>query len=280
MRWLWVLLLVSAAWAGEPPKRVISAAPSITEMLFAIGAGERVVGVTDYCRWPSDVAEIPKIGTYVTPNVELILSLEPDLAVVLPEHGDLAARLERLGIPVLALSHNNLAGIYASMRGMGKRLALEHSAETAVADLRRRLAAVRAKTADLDPRGVMFVVGRTPGTLEGIVAVGKGSFLNELITAAGGRNVFADAPQHYPTVNHETIYARAPEVIIDFGDMANEDRASRERSRHDWDELATLPAVKAERVNMVWEGLFVVPGPRVADAAERMLDMIHPELAQ
>lgn len=279
MRWILALVLASAAWAGETPRRVISTAPSITEMLFAVGAGERVVGVTDFCRWPAAVAEIPKIGTYVTPNVELILSLKPDLAVVLPEHGDLAARLERLGIPVLLLSHNDLAGIHRSMRAMGERLGLDAEAEAAIGRIEARLAAVRAKTAEADARRVMFVVGRTPGTLEGIVAVGKGSFLNELIAVAGGRNVFADAPQHYPTVNHETIYAQAPEVIIDFGDMANEDRESRERSRRDWDELATLPAVETERIHMVWEGVFVVPGPRVAEAAERMLGMIHPELA-
>lgn len=249
-------------------------------MLFAIGAGDRVVGVTDYCRWPLQVSEIPKIGTYVTPNVELILSLRPDLAVVLPEHGDLSARLERLGVPVLAVRHNDLAGIYASMRAMGERLGLHDQAEQAVVGVQAQLAAVAQRAAGREPRRVMFVVGRTPGTLEGIVAVGKGSFLNELMAAAGGRNVFADAPQFYPNVNMETIYARAPEVIIDFGDMANEDKASRERSQRDWNELATAPAVQAGRVYMVWEGLFVVPGPRVGEAAERMLEMIHPEVAR
>ena len=271
---------VLLAAAGTLPKRIISTAPSITEMLYELELGDRVVGVTTYCHYPPEVRNKPKIGTYLNPNFETTLALQPDLVVVLKEHRELGEKLRGFGLPVLELQHNTLEGIYQSMLMLGKRTGAGKIAETRVASIRARLEAVRKRAEGLPRRSVMFIVGRTPATVEDLMAVGSNSFLNELIDIAGGRNIFEDAVAYYPRIPREEVYARRPEVIIDMGDMGDTDRVS-EQQRQEvaglWKQLPKLPAVKTGRVYGVADDIFVVPGPRVARTAERFFEMIHPE---
>lgn len=251
-------------------------------MLYALGLGGRVVGVTTFCHYPPEVREKPKIGSYLHPNLETILAMKPDLVVVLQEHGRLVEKLRSVGLPVLELQHNSLEGIYASMLKLGERTAATSAAERRVAEIRKELDEVRQRTARLPRRGVMFVVGRTPGTVQDLVVVARGSFLNELITIAGGRNLYEDAPGHYPSIPQEELYARRPEVIIDMGDMGNTDHFTEEHERSVirlWERMPLLPAVQAGRVYAVADDIFVVPGPRVAEAARALFRMIHPEVA-
>ena len=271
---------VLLAAAGTLPKRIISTAPSITEMLYELELGDRVVGVTTYCHYPPEVRNKPKIGTYLNPNFETTLALQPDLVVVLKEHRELGEKLRGFGLPVLELQHNTLEGIYQSMLMLGKRTGAGKIAETRVASIRARLEAVRKRAEGLPRRSVMFIVGRTPATVEDLMAVGSNSFLNELIDIAGGRNVFEDAVAYYPRIPREEVYARRPEVIIDMGDMGDTDRVSEQQRREVaglWKQLPKLPAVKTGRVYGVADDIFVVPGPRVAQTAERFFEMIHPE---
>ena len=271
---------VLLAAAGTLPKRIISTAPSITEMLYELELGDRVVGVTTYCHYPPEVRNKPKIGTYLNPNFETTLALQPDLVVVLKEHRELGEKLRGFGLPVLELQHNTLEGIYQSMLMLGKRTGAGKIAETRVASIRARLEAVRKRAEGLPRRSVMFIVGRTPATVEDLMAVGSNSFLNELIDIAGGCNVFEDAVAYYPRIPREEVYARRPEVIIDMGDMGDTDRVSEQQRREVaglWKQLPKLPAVKTGRVYGVADDIFVVPGPRVARTAERFFAMIHPE---
>ena len=276
-------LAVLCLKAEEPPRRIISASPSITEMLYALGLGDRVVGVTEFCHYPPEVREKPKIGSYLRPNIETVLAMQPDLVVVLREHGALADRLRDVGLDVFAVQHNDLEGIYDSLLSLGERVGVASVAEQGVGEIKQFLAGVSAKTTSLPRRSVMFIVGRTPGTIQDLVVVGKGSFLNELIHMAGGRNVFADAPNFYPRIPREEIYARRPDVIIDMGDMSDTDDVTEEHKRSVaelWQQIPSLPAVKEGRVYPVAEDIFVVPGPRVVEAAESLFRMIHPEAAR
>ena len=268
------------AAAGTLPTRIISTAPSITEMLYELELGDRVVGVTTYCHYPPEVRNKPKIGTYLNPNFETTLALQPDLVVVLKEHRELGEKLRGFGLPVLELQHNTLEGIYQSMLMLGKRTGAGKIAETRVASIRARLEAVRKRAEGLPRRSVMFIVGRTPATVEDLMAVGSNSFLNELIDIAGGRNVFEDAVAYYPRIPREEVYARGPEVIIDMGTMGETDGVTEQQRREVaglWKQLPNLPAVKTGRVYGVANDIFVVPGPRVAQTAERFFEMIHPE---
>jgi iron complex transport system substrate-binding protein len=150
-----------------------------------------------------------------------------------------------------------------------------------VAEIRGRLDAVRHAAEGLPRRKTMFVVGRSPGAIGDIVAVGKGAFLNELISIAGGVNLFEIAASYYPNIPREEIYAGSPEVVIDMGDMGDTDAVEPGRRAEIvalWrSELPKLPAVAEGRVYAVADDIFVVPGPRVVEAAEALLRMIHPE---
>ena len=286
--WLTVIagfvLTCGSHWAAEPtPRRIVSTAPSITEMLYALDLGDRVVGVTTFCHYPPEVLDKPKIGTYMHPNFEVILATKPDLVVVLKEHRELGTKLKNFGLPVLALQHNDLKGIYDSMLVLGQRTGAAQAAQRRVAALRKQLDEIGSRAAALPRRSVMFVVGRTPATVRDLVVVGRNSFLNELISIAGGTNCFEDAPAFYPRIPREQVYARGPEVIIDMGDMGDTQQVSEEHRRSVvaiWKTLLILPAVQAERVYAVAEDFFVVPGPRVVDAARSLLAMIHPEVVR
>ena len=276
-------MLATIPLAAQSPQRIISAAPSITEMLYALGLGDRVVGVTEFCHYPPEVRQKPKIGSYMRPNLETIVAMRPDLVVVLREHGELVAQLRRVGLRVVDLQHNTLEGIFDAMLLLGRTAGVEDVARERVGELRAKLEVIRSKARGSPRRKVMFVIGRTPGTIQDLMVVGRQSFLNELITIAGGQNIFQEANAFYPRIPREEIYARGPEVIIDMGDMADTDRVTEEHKRSVpdlWKALADVPAVKAGRVYPVAEDLFVVPGPRVVEAAQMLLEMIHPEAAR
>lgn len=276
-----LLAIAGSANAADPPMRIVSTAPSITEMLYALGLGERVVGVTDFCHYPPEVIDKPKIGSYINPNFEVILAMQPDLVIVLKEHIRLGERLRAFELPVLELRHNTLAGIEESLLALGRESGVPEATAETVGAMRRGLDRVRSRAAKLPRRKVVFFVGRTPGTLRDLVAVGARSFLNELITIAGGDNIFGDAANFYPRISREELLARAPEVIVDMGDMGVTIGVT-EDQKHSivrlWEStMPGLPAVREARVYAVAEDHFMVPGPRVVPAAEALFAMIHPE---
>lgn len=273
-------------WGTAPalaePQRIVSTAPSITEMLYSLGLGNRVVGVTTYCHYPPEVRQKPKIGNYMNPSFETILATKADLIVVLREHRSLVKQLRGFDLPVIALQHNDLAGIYQSLMNLGEMTGTSDRAAKQVDHLQSELAAIRRRTTSLSRRGVMFVIGRTPETVEDLVVVGRGSFLNELIAIAGGRNIFENTLAHYPRIPQEEIYARSPEVIIDMGNMGTTFQITEdhhEAVKELWEQMPKLPAVQTGRVYPVTEDLFVVPGPRVGETTRRFVSMIHPEVA-
>ena len=143
-----------------------------------------------------------------------------------------------------------------------------------------QLEAVRARAAPLKKTRMMFVVGRTPNRLDGLIVVGQASYLNEIIALAGGENVFRDAVASYPGVSLEEVLARNPDVIVDMGDMADTVGVTEEHKREVtslWERLSSVAAVKQHRVYAVASDIYVVPGPRVVDAAKAFFEMLHPE---
>ena len=202
---------------------------------------------------------------------------------MLREHRELGTKLKNFGLPVLALQHNTLKGIYESILALGERTGAAQAAQQLIAAMRKQLGEIGALAAPLPKRSVMFVVGRTPATVRDLVVVGRNSFLNELISIAGGTNCFEDAPAFYPRIPREEVYARGPQVIIDMGDMGDTQQVSEEHRRsivEVWKSQAMLPAVQAGRVYPVAEDYFVVPGPRVVEATRSLLAMIHPEVVR
>ena len=275
-----VLWLATAALAcGQPPKRIVSTAPSITELLYALGLGDRVVGVDRFSRYPAEALRKPKIGDYANPNLEAIAALRPDLVIIPINPVKLAERLQTLRLKVLEIDQESIAKVYDSFRTIGQATGAVEQATKLTDTVRVQLEAVRARAASLKPTRMMFVVGRTPNRLDGLIVVGQASYLNEVIGLAGGENVFRDAVASYPTVSLEEVLARNPDVIVDMGDMADTVAVSQDHKRAVtalWERMSSIAAVRQHRVYPVASDIYVVPGPRVVDAAKAFFEMLHP----
>jgi iron complex transport system substrate-binding protein len=274
------LLLASACLAQ--PRRIVSTAPSITEMLYALGLGDRVVGVTTFCRYPPEAARKPKIGNYLRPDVETILALHPDLVIAERSMIRQALWLPQLKLKLLEVDDATIPGIYESIRAIGLAAGAKTRAEALCAEIQQGLETLRRRTSRLPRTRAVFIVGRTPGRVEDLIAAGGSTYLDGLIQVAGGENVFRDARAAYSKVSLEEILARDPDVIIDMGEMAQTAGATGRQKRAVaalWKRYPSLRAVRNNRVFAVASDIFVVPGPRVTLAAGEIAAMLHPELA-
>jgi iron complex transport system substrate-binding protein len=273
MRFL--ILFLTAALAFSQP-RIVSTSPAITETLFALGAGDRVVGVSEYCHFPAEATKRPKIGSYLKPNVEAILRLRPDLIVIERLPGHALEQLKSSNVKVAQVTYGDVA---ANLRTIEQIAAATNRVEAGrglTAKVTEALKQVETGAKGRQPRSVIFLVGRTPGHLDGMVAVGKGSYLNELIAMAGGRNLLADSVVSYPKVSLEGVVRLKPDVLIDMGDMADTIGVTDEHKRSVvalWKSRPDIPS----RVYAVASDIFVVPGPRMAEAAREFFRLIHGE---
>lgn len=281
MRFRLAAALLTPVVLFAQPKRIVSATPSVTEMLFALGLGDRVVGVTEHCRYPEAARRLPKIGTYMNPNSEAIAALRPDLVVIQKNPYLPPAALERLKLRALELHYDSVAEVYRGIGQLSAAAGVPERGAALVAKLKAELAAVERATAGRARRSAAFFVARQPDSTQGLIAVGSASYLRELIEIAGGRNVFGDAAAAYPKIPLEELIARNPDVIIDMGDMAQTEgvtEAHRASVVELWKRHPVLKAVRGNRVYAVANDIFVVPGPRMAEAARAFARMLHPEL--
>lgn len=278
-----VLVLAVCATAAAQPRRIISTAPSITETLFALGVGNRVVGDTIYCRYPPEAQKITKIGTWLQPSTEAILALRPDLVIVQKTAAQSRGAFEKLGVNLLEVRFDSIADIFESIDRIGAATGASERANALHKSIEQQLAAVRNKVARLPRTSVLFLVGRTPGTLEAMIAAGPRTYINEAIEAAGARNIFESAAMSYAKISPEEIVARSPQVIIDAShgaDSLNMSEAERKAQITLWRRYPTVSAVKNGRVFPVHSEIFLVPGPRVADMVRELVKLVHPEAAE
>ena len=262
--------------AAPAPRRIVSTSPTVTETLFALGLGDRVVGVSRYCRYPAAAAALPKIGTFLKPDVELIARLQPDLVVIHESHTTTAERLASLSIRYVTVERGTLASVFSNIRDIGAATCVADRATALVRDIEQQLARVRQSVAGRSPKRTLIVVGRRTGALTDLVVAGRGTYLDELIGIAGGINVLDDPKlPEYPRIAMETVIRMKPDVIIDAADMGEQVDVSRiRRTEALW---ATQPLVKASgiRVHGVSEEAFVTPGPRVTDVARQLARFLH-----
>jgi iron complex transport system substrate-binding protein len=243
----------------------VSLAPSLTETLFALGLGERVVGVDDFSAWPAATASKARIGGLFNPNLEKIVALRPDLALLLPSEHDVAAKLRALGIDSLIVPIETLADIARSFVAIARRCGVAPAGE--------RLAA--AWSAELAPRPVpgaprvMLSVDRQSGRITGILAAARGTFLDELLARLGGVNAFADAATRYPQVGLEEVVGRAPQVILELRSEPAPPSVAALLVR-DWRRLPTVPAVRDGRIFVIAGDHVLVPGPRLPQLYREM----------
>jgi len=256
-------------------RRVISLIPATTEMLFAMGAGDRVVAVSSYDHFPPEVERLPRVGALIDPDVERILTLRPDLVIVYGTQLELKAKLERAQIPFYSYTHKGLADVVETMRLLGARVGVEAQANALAARIETELAAVRARVANRPRPKTLLLFGREPGSLRGLDASGGQGFLHDMLEVAGGIDVLADQRRQSVMMSTEMVLARAPDVIVELR-YARRDTTETDDIRA-WDALPAVPAVRNRRVVVLRGEEFVVPGPRVALATERLARALHPE---
>jgi iron complex transport system substrate-binding protein len=258
------------------PLRIVSLIPAVTEMLFAIGAGNAVVGVSSFDHFPPEVEKIQTIGALLDPDLERILSLRPDLAIVYGSQTDLMAQLDRAKIPMFVYRHAGLADVTATMLELGKRVGRETEAASATAKIQAAFDDIRRRVSARTKPRVVLVFGRESGALRGIYASGGIGFLNDMLEAAGGVNAFADVRRESVQATTELILARRPDVIIELrGTEASEEE--RRAMRRDWNALPSVPAVRNDRVYLIADQRVVVPGPRVAEGTRLLAATLHPD---
>ena len=256
----------------DDPQRVVSLAPSITEIIFALGQQDRLKGVTIYSDFPEDAAKLPRVGSYVNLDLERIVALKPDLCIAIKDGNPKAVvkRLESLKIPVYAVDPRNLDAVMKTILEIGNLLNAGENAKVLVQDMRSRIQLVKSQVAKATHRpGVFFQIGISP-----IVSVGANTFGHELIEIAGGNNLAA-GPTTYPRFSREQVLSFSPEIFI-ISSMAG--TGAFDRVKAQWNRWSDLPAVRNQRIYLVDSNLFDRPAPRLVDAIELLVRLIHPEL--
>ena len=267
------------AASAAPPARIVSLAPSVTEVLFALGLGDRVVGVTSFCRYPPEAAGLPRVGGYLDLNLEAVLGLDPDLVVLMQDHDAARARLEGLGMATLQVDQGELDGILRSIEEIAERCGVAERGGELVAEIRGRLDAVEQRVAGLPRPRTLAVVGREAGSgsLATVWVAGTETFYDDVITLAGGVNAAQASPVTYPEVSREGLLHIDPDVILDLLADLDDRGVAAAAAAADWRQMATLRAVRGGRVHLLEHELTVVPGPRVADLVEEVAQALHPE---
>ena len=257
------LLAILPLWGGEafcaaPPRRIVSLAPAITELLYALGVGDRVVGVTNVCDRPAEALKKPKVGGMTNPSLESILALKPDLVLMIKEGNpkEAADRLKKLGIRVHVFSAGRLADLPPAIREMGRALgvrgqaaALAGKIESATSDAARRRKGAKGRV-----RKALFIVSPAP-----LIVVGQGTIIDDAMALCGLKNIAADAGSAYPEISLESVIERQPDIIIIGSGRGMKIRAEALLKR-----LKTVTAVQNGRVCYLGDALYR-PGPRIPE---------------
>jgi iron complex transport system substrate-binding protein len=257
----------------RPPARIVSLVPSVTEIAWALGGGDRLVGRTDFCDWPPAARSTPSVGGMVNPSLEAIVALKPDLVVATDEGNreETVQQLRRLGIPTYLVHATRIADMLDLVARVGELTGRQAAVPGVTADIARRIEAVRRAVAPYPRPRVLYVLWPEP-----LIVPGRGSMLTELIEAAGGQSITAGAGDAYPRFSLEAAVARAPDVII-LADHSSGASTAGRPSPEKWQRLSSVPAIRAGRLHSVDLSILHRYGPRLPDGLEMLARIIHPE---
>ena len=260
--------------AQNQPARIVSLIPAVTEMLFAIGAGDRVVGVSTFDTYPKEATTRPRVGGLFDPNFEAILKLRPDLVVVYGSQEELITRLGRASVPVFSYRHAGLSDITSTLRAVGKRTGYAERANALATQIERDLAEVRKSVAGLPRPRTLLVFSREEASMRGLYVSGGIGFLHDMLEAAGGVNVMADVKREGLQLSLEQLLARAPDVVLEMRvtERWSADRQAREEAV--W-RMVSIPAVRSNRVHFLPDEMLTIPGPRVAAAVKAIANVLR-----
>ena len=259
-------------------QRVISTSPAITEILFAVGAGDNVIGVTDYCNYPKNACRLPSIGGPLNPSTEKWIALKPDLIILQDDSVVLNKHAKVFKIPTLEVSVNNLKNILTSIQIIANAMQKPKAGKQLVDQIKRQIDNYQTNIRKTQPRQVLMLLSDTNDPSRDLYAVGRNTFLNELLSIAGGKNILPDTMATYPKISKEFILAKSPEIIIEIGptaNLSNEEILVRKKA---WTIYPTIRAVRNDRLYFVGADYILIPGPRLLNILDILARNIHPEL--
>jgi iron complex transport system substrate-binding protein len=268
-------LFIAMLRAAEP-QRIVSLSPDLTEMIYAVGALNRVVAVSDYESYPPEAMKLPKLGGLLNPNLEKLTAMRPDLVILNDGQAPfLEEKLKDLGLHILRTSNKSLAEVYSSIVAIGRATGNEAQANRVAAATRQSVESVARKTDRLPKVRVVLIVDRTPGTLRDLYTATGGSFLAEVVEAAGGQILVPPTKRGYAKLGKEDILALNPDMILDFI------HGPKSRFAGDpleaWQSMPELKAVRTKQVHGVKEDFVPHASQRVALTAELFAHLLHPE---
>ncbi|MCD6561162.1 MAG: ABC transporter substrate-binding protein [Deltaproteobacteria bacterium] len=258
--------------AGQPEKRIISSCPSATEIIFALGLGKDLVGVSAFCRFPPEAKTKANIGGNFDPNFESIAALNPTDAVILKTDAKLRGFFKKTGVPWLETRFDNLSDTYESILLIGSHFGATKKAKALVSNIKAGLAKITAKKKNLRKKRVLLVISRDVDRLQNIWVAGGKSFLGEILRICGGENIFEDLGPAYAQIGQEEILVRDPEVIIEV--MAAEKAPDQNRVLVLWSRLGTVRAIKDGKIFIINDRFMTIPGPRIPEIAKVFMDCL------
>lgn len=266
--------------SGSPPQRIVSLAPSLTEMLFALGVGDRVVGVTRYCAFPPEARDRAEVGGHLDPNFEAIVALEPDLVVLIPSGELNGGRLQQLGLSVLEIDQHDVRSMLESVSILALRCGVVERGKELRTDLERRLAAVAAMVRGENRPRTIVVVGHDigGGTVRSVWTAGPDTFYDDVLEIAGGVNAIDGGLVRYPELSREGLAVLDPDVVLDVVAGVEERGAEIDEILAAWGGLSELRAVREGRVHVLEGDVMVVPGPRLPEMVRTVALALHPKL--
>ncbi|MBL1320753.1 MAG: ABC transporter substrate-binding protein [Methylophaga sp.] len=288
---LFILIFIVALIAVKPestnttdrvgiPQRIISLAPNITETLFALGLGEKIVAVSDYCDFPAKALTLPKVGGFVNPNLEAIISQRADLVILPANQYRTIKQLQHLSTPTLSVHSATLFDIKQTITAIGQRTGQQQQATELLGALNQKINFITKKINNLARPTVMISLGNSTSneTINTVYIAGQNDFYNDLIKLAGGTNVYMDTRLNVPSLSVEGIIQLNPDIIIDIYPEADDHNADLQQVLQRWQSLKHINAVKNNRIYIVEESYATIPGPRVSLLLEQLAKLIHPEV--
>lgn len=255
-----------------PPMRIISLAPSITEILFALGLDQEIAGVTDFCDHPEAASKKTRIGGFVNPSIEKIVSVQPDLIIAIRDgnRAETIDRLTELAFPVYVVDPKSLDGVITTLQNIGDIVGRQENSRKIVNEIKAKRDKTAILTRFLPRPKVFFQIGYLP-----MITVGKGSLADELIRLAGGRSISENESLNYPSYNIEIVVQKAPEIIIMSSMESNRDYP---RLIKMWQNWKSIPAVKRNAIHIADSNIVDRPTHRIVEGLEAMVRIIHPEV--
>lgn len=256
---------------------IISLAPHITEIIYALNAQDQLVAVTDFCRYPEEAASKEKIGGLLDPNIEKMVTLKPTHLFGLPSHEKLSQDLEKFGLIVTMISNENIPDVLYSINKIGEMIDRADQSTHLINRINYTLDSLRENKINKNIPAVLMI-GREKGTLQNITVAGSNTYLDELWKIVGGENCYVDLPTRYGTINLESLLLRDPEVIIEF-DMKRKRGVYRSDMSSEWDVLDNIKAVKKGNIFVIGGNHTLIPGPRLVLLAKDFSKIINAVMA-